>query len=309
MTPLCSFEDIRAQVKDLAPVRIAVAGGDDQAVMDAVVEAFKAGMIVKAIVTGTPETISAALPAGFLGQVEIIAADTAPDCSAKAVASIREGQADVLMKGHVDSTSYLRAIVDRETGIRLGAVLSNVTVAAMKSYPKLLVATDNGIIPHPDLAQKRQIILNTRALFRGLGIDVVKTAAIAATEKVSKAMPATLDAQILAQESASGRLPGFVVEGPFGYDVAVSRASAEKKGMSSSVAGDADLILFPSIESANAVAKSWKFHGEAETGSIVLGAQVPVLLNSRSDGVERRLNALMLAIVAQSAQAEKSNDT
>jgi phosphate butyryltransferase len=114
---------------------------------------------------------------------------------------------------------------------------------------------------------------------------------------VSETLPATLDAAALAEESRAGRLPGFVIGGPFGYDVAVSREAAKAKGLGGSeAAGEADLLLFAGIEAANAVAKSWKFHGKAETGSIVLGGRVPILLNSRSDGVARRMNALLLAI-------------
>lgn len=308
MTFVRTFDALGDRVAELPPARLAVAGGDDPAVIEAVVTALKANMISRAIVSGTKSTIEASLPDGARRNVDIIDADTLADCATEAVRAVRDGAASILMKGHVDSTSYLRAVVNRETGIRAGGVLSNVTVAAMKSYPKLLVATDNGIIPQPDLDQKRQIILNTRDLFRGLGIDTVKTAAVAATEKVSQVLPATLDARTLAEESAAGLLPGFVVEGPFGYDVAVSKASAEKKGLSDTVvAGDADLIVFPTIDAANAVAKAWKFHGDAETGSIVLGARVPVLLNSRSDGVARRLNALMLAIVAGSVEGDEDH--
>ncbi|WP_289044081.1 phosphate acyltransferase [uncultured Aliiroseovarius sp.] len=308
MTFVRSFDALRERVAELPPARLAVAGGDDPAVIKAVVAALKANMISRAIISGAKPTIEASLPDAARRNVDIIEADNPADCATEAVRAVREGAANILMKGHVDSTSYLRAVVNRETGIRKGGVLSNVTVAAMKSYPKLLVATDNGIVPQPDLDQKRQIILNTRDLFQGLGIDTVKTAAVAATEKVSQALPATLDARTLTEESAAGLLPGFVVEGPFGYDVAVSKASADKKGLSESVvAGEADLIVFPTIDAANAVAKAWKFHGDAETGSIVLGARVPVLLNSRSDGVARRLNALMLAIVAGSVGKGEEN--
>lgn len=302
-----SFDALKAHIAGLPPVRLAVAGGNDPVVIEAVLHAIEAGMVETAIVPGDLSAMTPLVPPEMASRIALIDAATAADCAAIAVAAIRDGRADILMKGHVDSTTYLRAVVHRETGIRGGGVLSNVTVAAMESYPKLLVATDNGIVPAPNLDQKRQIVLNTRALFTGLGIDTVKVAAVAATEKVSDALPATTDAKRLSDESAGGELPGFVVDGPFGYDVAVSSVAAEKKNLGASeVAGDADLILFPTIEAANALAKSWKLHGGAETGSIVLGARVPVLLNSRSDGVERRLNALALAIVA-SGQTASNN--
>ncbi|MCU9850430.1 phosphate acyltransferase [Defluviimonas sp. WL0024] len=300
--PVRSFDELRGRARDLGPVRLAVAGGNDASVLEAIIQAVGEGLVSAVQVTGDASAIGAALPAALHPVVQCVEASDAADCATKAVAAVREDRADVLMKGHVDSTAYLRAIVSRDTGIRAGGVLSNVTVAAMPSWPKLIAATDNGILPAPDLDQKRQIVLNTAALFRGLGVSPVKVAAVAATEKVSAALPATVDAAALAKESRAGNLPGFVIDGPFGYDVAVSRDAARAKGLDGSpVAGDADLLLFPTIEAANAVAKSWKFHGQAETGSIVLGARVPVMLNSRSDSAARRINALILAMLARNS--------
>ncbi|SFF73673.1 phosphate acyltransferase [Roseobacter denitrificans] len=303
MSEIRSFADLRAAVVDQGAHRLSVAGGDDPEVMKAIVAALRDKLIARVIVTGCADSIKASLPSDLLAQVEIIAAADAAECANRAVAVVRAGDADILMKGHVDSTSYLRAIVNRDTGIRAGGVLSNVTVAEMPSYPKFLVATDNGIIPQPTLAQKQQIIRNTAPLFRGLGLDCVKVAALAATEKVTAGNAPTEDAAHLAADSRAGGFPGFIVEGPFGYDVAVSKAAAKAKKLDASrVAGDADLLLFPTIEAANAVAKSWKFHGQAQTGSIVLGAQVPVLLNSRSDKVDRRINALLLALAVRTGE-------
>ncbi|MDB4073591.1 phosphate acyltransferase [Ascidiaceihabitans sp.] len=303
MTLVRSFADLYALTVNQGTQCLSVAGGDDLEVMKAIVTALRDGLVVRVIVTGQADGIKAGLPANLLDKVEIIDAKDATECATRAVEAVRKGNAGILMKGHVDSRSYLRAIVNRETGIRAGGVLSNVTVAKMPSYPKFLVATDNGIIPLPTLDQKRQIILNTAPLFRGLWVDCVKVAALAATEKVTEGNASTEDAATLAAESCAGEFTGFIVEGPFGYDVAVSKAAAETKKLGSSqVAGDADLLLFPTIDAANAVAKSWKFHGQAQTGSIVLGAQVPVLLNSRSDSVERRINALLLALAVRNGE-------
>lgn len=278
---------------------LCVAGGNDPEVLNAVADALRLGLVGRVVVTGDVGWIARHLPADVAEQVDLRDGETPAECANKAVEVVRAGEAGILMKGHVDSTSYLRAIVSRTNGLRDGGVLSNVTVAEMASYPKFLAATDNGIVPAPDLDQKRQIILNTARLFRGLGVDPVKVAAVAATEKVSDALSATRDAAALSEESCSGEMPGFVVDGPFGYDVAVSRSAAiSKKLDQSEVAGMADLLLFPTIEAANAVAKSWKYHGQAETGSLVLGASVPVLLNSRSDSAARRINALLLALAA-----------
>lgn len=300
MTPVRSFQDLTARLAACPPARLAVAGGGDGQVMAAVIMALEAGLVRSAIVTGAMSDIVPLVPAHHRDAITIHPAASAQDCAARAVAAIRDGAAEILMKGHVDSTAYLRAIVDKATGIRGDGVLSNVTVAEMASYPKLLAVTDNGILPAPDLAQKHQILLNCRTLFAGLGIAPIKVAAIAATEKPSDRIPATRDAEALARASAAGHLPDLIVDGPFGYDVAVSRDAAQRKGLAASkVAGMADLILCPDINTGNALAKSWKLHGQARTGSIVLGARAPVLLNSRSDCAERRLNALLLALATR----------
>ncbi len=303
MMSMCSFAELLSLATHRGSDCLSVAGGDDPEVMKAVVTALREGLVARAIVTGNMTVIGADLPADLAGKVTLIDAKDAGECANQAVKAVSSGTANILMKGHVDSTSYLRAVVNRETGIREGGTLSNVTVAEMPSYPKFLIATDNGIIPAPTLAQKRQIILNTARLFRGLGVEYAKVAVLAATEKVSEGNAATVDAACLAAESEAGQFPGFIVDGPFGYDVAVSKVAASTKKLGSSqVAGDADLLLFPTIDAANAVAKAWKFHGQAQTGSIVLGAQVPVLLNSRSDSVERRINGLLLALAVRNGE-------
>lgn len=303
MMAYSSFAEMEALAGKEPPSRLCVAGGNDPGVIEAVIIALRKGLISEAIITGDAASIRAAIPAELAPKLTLIGAGEPGDCARLAVRKMREGEADILMKGHIDSTSYLRAIVDRESGIRQGGTLSNVTVAEMPSFPKLIAATDNGIIPLPTLEQKRQIILNSASLFRGLGREPVKVAALAATEKISPKLPATMDAAALKEECTAGAFPGFLIDGPFGYDVAVSKAAARAKNLGASmVAGEADLLLFQSIEAANAVAKSWKFHGEARTGSIVLGARMPVLLNSRSDSPARRINALLLAIAVRAGR-------
>uniref|UniRef100_UPI0039B95EC5 phosphate acyltransferase n=1 Tax=Albidovulum sp. TaxID=1872424 RepID=UPI0039B95EC5 len=264
--------------------------------------AAEAGLVGEAVLTGDAGAIRRLLPAAFTGRFRIEAATGGAEAAALAVAAIRAGAADVLVKGQVDSAAYLRAVVARDTGLRASDVLSNLTLAEMPSVPRLIGATDNGIVPLPTLAQKRAIILNAVPLFRGLGVVPLRVAAIAASEKVSPGQPATVDAAALAADRTLGE--GVLVDGPFGYDVALSAEAAAKKGLAGSpVAGQADLILFPSIEAGNATVKAWKLHGQARTASIVLGASVPVLLNSRADGAEQRRLGLLLAAAIRAGQA------
>ena len=207
----------------------------------------------------------------------------------------------MLVKGSVDSAAYLRAVVARETGLRASDVLSNITLAEMPSVPQLVGATDNGIVVLPTLDQKRAILRNAVPLFAGLGVSPLRVAAIAASEKVHPSQPATTDAAAL-RDGWDGD-GSVLVDGPFGYDVALSPSAAAKKGFAGSpVAGQADLILFPSIEAGNATVKAWKLHGQARTASIVMGARVPVLLNSRADGAEQRRLGLLLAAAVLAGQ-------
>ncbi len=291
-----SFEALQAAMVTRPAMRLAVAGAEEPSVIAGLVAGFAAGLLAQAVLTGRAEAIAPQIPADLASRIRILPAASAAEAAALAVAEVRAGRADVLMKGTVDSAAYLRAVVDRETGIRAGGVLSNVTLAEMPSVPRLIGATDNGIVPLPTLDQKRAMLLNALPLFRGLGLAEVRVAAIAASEKVSDRQPATVDAAALAQESRDGALPGLIVDGPFGYDVALSEKAAAAKGLAGSpVAGKADLILFPNLESGNATVKAWKLHGQAKTGSLVLGATVPVLLNSRSDGPDRRVLGLVMA--------------
>lgn len=301
-----SFSELEAALAGRPPLRPAVAGAEDPATLSALASALDDGWITGAVLTGEPDRITSLLPSRLAPSVTILAAASATEAAALAVAAIRSGEADVLMKGSVDSAAYLRAVVARETGLRAAEVLSNLTLAEMPSVPRLIGATDNGIVVQPTLDQKRAILANAVPLFRGLGVVPLRVAVIAASEKVHPAQPATTDAAALRDEWAHGD-GSVLVDGPFGYDVALSPAAAAKKGFGASpVAGQADLILFPSIEAGNATVKAWKLHGQARTASIVMGGRVPVLLNSRADGAEQRRLGLLLAAAVRLGQERAS---
>jgi phosphate butyryltransferase len=291
-----SFDTLAAAMRRRPPLRVVLAGADDEGALAALAQGAAEGLVREAILVGDPARIASLLPEGLAGCARVVAAGDPAAMAAASVAAARAGEADLLAKGRIDSAAYLRAVVARDTGIRAGGVLSNLTLAEMPSVPRLLGATDTGIVPLPTLEQKRAILANARPLFAGLGLAEVRVAAIAASEKVSEAQPATVDAAALAAESRAGALPGLIVDGPFGYDVALSPQAAAAKGLEASpVAGRADLILFPNLEAGNATLKAWKLHGAARTASLVIGAAVPVLLNSRSDGAEQRRLGLLLA--------------
>jgi phosphate butyryltransferase len=207
------------------------------------------------------------------------------------------------VKGSVKSEAYIKAILDSEQGIRASSVLSNLSLFEMPSYPKFLAMTDNAILILPTLAEKAAVIENTRPLWTALGVSPVKVAALAAVETVNPKMQATVDAAALSVMSARGQIKGFLVEGPLGYDAAISSECAATKGLEGSqVCGFPDMILAPNLETANSLGKSYKFHGGAVWGGLVFGARVPAVLNSRSDDGRNRLNSMAIArAVAQNA--------
>lgn len=297
-SPVRSFRELQTMVMKTPPVVIAIAGAEDPEVLVSAAQARSCGLIKGAILVGDVDQIVAQLKAlaiddnGFRTE----AASDPQQTARRAVASINRGEAEILVKGSVDSASYFKAILDKETGLRQSELLSNITLFEMPSYHKLLAVTDNAIVLQPSLSQKQAMIENTRPLFRALNITPAKVAAVAAVEKETLSMVATTDAASLRKMSDDGQMAGFIVDGPFGYDACICRDSAIKKGLGDSpVAGDPDLLLMPNLESANILGKAFKFHAQADSGGLLLGARVPVVLNSRSDSAERRFNSLLLA--------------
>lgn len=305
--PITSFAELRQQAQQTPAVSIAIAGAADPQVLISAAQARDDGLIRTAVLVGDSHKIDLLLqqleldPRGFTIEHELDAQATAD----RAVAAINRGDAQILVKGSLDSASYFRAILNRDNGLRSAEVLSNISLFELPSYPKLLAVSDNAIVLLPDLAQKLAIIENSRALFSALGITPAKVAAVAAVEKVNPKMVATTDAAELSRLSQQGRIEGFIVDGPLGYDACISREAAIHKGLGDSpVAGDPDLLLMPNLESANMLGKAYKYHADADSGGLVMGARVPVILNSRSDSAERRYNSLLLAKLVAAAKQQ-----
>lgn len=304
MKPARRFKDLAE--RQITVSAVSIAGGADEAVLSCVQPLLQAGMLSQVIVSGPAQEVRKQLKnIGADGNLfDIRDTETSRACADAAVAAVREGEAEILMKGHIESGIFLKSILDKQSGIRRSRLLSNITVFEMDSYHKLLGITDNAIVPDPDLDDKKAIIENTLPLYSALGVDPVKVGLVAATEKITDALPATIDAENLKAAGGKRQLKGFLVDGPFGYDACVSKAAAENKKLADSpVAGDPDLVLFHNLETANAVGKAIKFHGGAKSGGLLLGASVPVTFNSRSDRAERRINSLLLACATVASAA------
>ncbi len=295
---ISNFRELGEAVKRLSPVPLSVAAAQDEEVIGSLKLAVENRFIGKCFLTGDKEKIEKLVKgAGFpLKNVEILEASSDQEAAKLAVKTVKKEGAQIIVKGSLKSELYLRAILDKEEGIKASPVLSNLSLFEMKSYHKFLAVSDNAIVIYPTLEEKRAIIENTRRLWDSLGVKDVKVAALAAVETVNPKMQATLDAAALSVMSERGQLKGFTVEGPLGYDAAINRECALHKGLKSSmVCGDPDYILAPNLETANSLGKSYKFHGEATWGGMVFGAKVPCVLNSRSDDEQNRFNSLLIA--------------
>ena len=277
--------------------RLVAAYANDSHTIGAVAQAVKAG-IVEATLVGDEPTIKKVC--GDLGvdvsQFALVHEPVDVKAVAKAVQLINEGQGDVLMKGLVTTDKYMRGILNKDCGLLPPkAVLSHVVVLEVPSYHKLLVLGDVAIIPAPDFKQKLAIVNYVVRAARTLGVEMPKVALLAATEQMSVGMQACVDAALIAKMGERGQISGAVLDGPLALDVAMDKEAAEIKKLRSEVAGDADCLVFPNIESGNIFFKTCTKFAGAQLGAMVVGAKVPCVLTSRGDSVQSKLYSIALA--------------
>ena len=292
MTPIRNLDQLVQDLKDKPSRRLAVAAGHDPNTIQAAARAA-AEDIARVTLVGDEEQIRRlcgefGLDAGVFSIVD--EKDTVA-AGAKAVALVRGGEADVLMKGLISTGDYMKQILNKEAGLLpAGNVLSHVTVLEMPAYiasnDKLLFAADVAIIPKPDLQTKVQILGYCIQAAHSFGVKVPKAAILAATEKVSEKMKATVDAAEITRMNRDGEITGAQVQGPLALDLALSREACRIKGVEGPVAGDADILVFPNIESGNVFYKSSTVLSGARLAAAVVGTQAPCVLTSRADSEE-----------------------
>lgn len=276
---------------------IAVAAAEDEFVLKAVQDAVVAEVMIPLLIGDKGEIEKIARRLDFdLSRVDILDNREGATASARiAVSKVKSGEADGIMKGYISTGDLLRAVLDKDIGLRIGRLLSHVALFQSPYYHKLLCVTDAAMNIAPNLDEKVQIIQNAVLVCRKLGIETPKVAVAAAVETVNKKMEATLHASVLKEMNREGILTGCVVDGPFAIDIAVSRESALHKGIDSPVAGDCDVILAPDIEAGNILYKALNFLGGAVCASVIIGASAPVILASRSDDERTKLYSIALA--------------
>jgi len=275
---------------------IAVAAAEDKHVLMAVAQT-KFENIAEPILVGDYKKIAElAREINFdLTDVEIIDEKNPGLSAKKAVALIRDGKAQIVMKGMVGTADYLKAILDKEAGLRKGALLSHIGFFETPNYHKLVGVTDAAQNIAPDINDKVNIILNSVDLYHHLGVKNPKIALLAAIEGVNPKMPATTEAAIITMMNRRGQIKGCLIDGPLALDNACSKEAAEHKGIISDVAGDADLFFTPDIEAGNVLYKSLTYFGNATVAAIILGASVPIVLTSRADSEKSKLMSIALA--------------
>lgn len=293
-----SFNDVIKYAKERGPKIISVACSQDKEVLIAVDMAKKEG-IANAILVGDIEKtkeISKELNIDLDGY-ELIDEKDLAQASLKAVSLVSEGKADMVMKGLVDTSIILKAVLNKEVGLRTGNILSHVAVFDVKGYDRLFFITDAAMNLSPDLQGKKQIIENACVVAHALDIENPKVAAICAKEKVNPKMQDTVDAKDLEEMCANGDIKGCIVGGPFALDNAVSEEAAKHKGMSHPIAGKADILLAPDIEAGNILYKSLVFFSETKNAGVIVGAKAPIILTSRADSEETKLNSIALGVL------------
>lgn len=286
---------LRAQQK--ATCRLAVAAAEDDAVLKAVKAAMEAGIVKPILVGDTAKIEAIARDISFdLTNVQIVHNAASPESSARiAVSLIRSGEADVLMKGFVGTAGLLKAVLDKENGLRKGSTLSHVAFFESPYYHKLLCLTDAAMNIAPDFDTKVSILNNAVEACHSIGIECPKVAPIAAVEVVNPKMEATIHAAMLTLMNQRGQIKGCIVDGPLALDNAIDKHAAEHKGIHSDVAGDADIILVPVIEAGNIFYKALNFLGGANSAAVIMGAKVPIVLTSRADTEDSKMLSIALA--------------
>jgi phosphate butyryltransferase len=276
--------------------RAAVASAANGLVLRAIKQAEELGLVTPLLVGRADEIREAAAAADLeFGEDQIVPTETTVESAARAVELVRQGQADILVKGHLHTDDFMRAVLRSEVGLRTDRLLSHVFILQVPLYHKLLLITDAAINIAPDLMQKAAIVQNAIDMLRQLGVDQPKVAALSAVETINPKIPSTVDAACLHKMAERGQIKYGLVDGPMAFDNAISAKAAREKGIKSEVAGDVDIVLVPGLDAGNILYKNLEYLANARVAGIVMGARAPIVLTSRADPPQARVHSLALA--------------
>ena len=302
MKAINTFDELIEYVKKIESKKVAVAAANNAAALHAVVDAKKI-KAADSILVGDAVEIEKKLQSFGLEKpfpFEIIDEKDDKKAVEIAVSLIREKKADMLLKGKVDTSTLMKAVLNKETGLRTGGVLSDAFIFQFddkQSDNKLIIISDGGLNLNPDLNQKIEIIKNSVEVAHALGNTLPKVALLSAAETVNQNLPNTLDAAIISKMNERGQIKGCLIDGPLALDNAISPEAAKEKGIKSQVAGYADIIITGNIETANALAKGTTYFAKLRLGHVVMGAKAPILIPSRSDTADAKLLSICLGVM------------
>ena len=293
-----NFKEIINFAKERGPKTISVACCQDKEVLMAVEMARKEKIANSILIGDIEKTKAIAKDIDLdLNNYELLHIEDLSEASLKSVELVTQGKADMVMKGLVDTSIILKAVLDKDKGLRTDNVLSHVAVFDIESYNKLFLITDAAMNLAPELNVKKQIIENACKVAHSLDIKIPKVAVLCAKEKVNPKMKDTVDAKELEEMCNRGEIEGCIVGGPFALDNAVSIEAANHKGIKHPVAGQADILLAPDIEAGNILYKSLVFFSNTKNAGVIVGAKAPIILTSRADSEETKLNSIALGVL------------
>lgn len=302
---LTNFDQLVDMVKSYTePKRVVVAAAGDAHTLEAIKEAVDEGIVKPVLVGDKAKIVEIAAEIGLAVAEEDIYDE--PDVVAaaqKTVALINEGKGDFIMKGKLETAQILKPVVNKQTGLGTGRVMSHFVLDELPYYHKLVCTTDGGMMTYPTLEQKKDIIINAVETLKALGYENPKVACVAAVEKVNPKMPETVEADALKQMNLNGELTDCIVEGPISLDIALDKDIANTKGFESPVAGDADVILVPNIQVGNVLGKSITVIARGNMAGFIVGAKVPIVLTSRGSSAREKYLSLVLASAVTNAKA------
>jgi len=298
-TPSHNYEQwLVGKAQGLPPLKVAVVHPADIHSLVGAVEAARAGIIDPVLIGPEHKIRKVAEDAHIdLKGIRILPTPHSHAAAALAVQMVHEGKVEALMKGKLHTDELMEAVVDKEKGLRTGRRISHVFMLDVPSYPKPLFLTDTAINIQPGLMDKKDIVQNAIDLFIALGLGTPKVAILSAVETVSEKIPSTIDATALCKMAERGQITGGILDGPLAFDNAISREAAAIKDIHSPVAGDADILVVPDIESGNMLYKQLRYFSGVQGSGIVLGAQVPIILTSRASDAESRISSCALASI------------
>jgi phosphate butyryltransferase len=296
---LKNMNDLRRLVEGGPRKKLVLAAAQDQHSLGAIINAWKDN-IIEPILVGDKEEIESICQSNNydIAGVKIVHEPDTEKSVETAVKMISSKQGDILMKGKIGSATLLRCVLNKEWGLRTGNLLSHFALFEVETYKKVIAVTDVAMNIAPTLHDKIAIVNNSVACLNRLGYIMPKVAVLGAVEMVNENMQATLDAALLSKMNQREQIKNCIIDGPLAFDNAVSLESAQLKGIKSEVAGDTDLLLMPDIEVGNVLYKSLVFFAKAKVASIILGAMVPIVLTSRSDSEQAKLDSILLAAAA-----------